>query len=152
MAAGTACTACSGVCNTPRHAGHTASATAAAAAAAAAETALPAAVFCSAAMSSVGVSVEAVCKGATLLTAGCWRWAGSAEGPQGVGAAAGEAVVLRLPVLSVVVWGSGQAACLASAVTVSSAKPIGGAAATACPVCQHDVNTTPLWHWGGSED
>lgn len=69
MAAGTACTACSGVCNTPRQAGHTASATAAAGA----ETALLAADFSSAllaAMTSAGGSVDAACKEAALFAAG----------------------------------------------------------------------------------
>lgn len=70
-----------------------------------------------------------------------------------MGAAAGADVVLRLLVLSVVLWGSRQAACSVSAVTGSSADLVcAGAVAAACPVCQHDVDITPLWHWGGSED
>ena len=124
MAAGTACTACSGVCNTPRQAGHTASATATATAAApsslGAETVLLTAEFSLAllaAMTSVGGSVDAACKEATLCTAGACRWAASARGVQAVGAAAGADVVSRLLVLSVVVWGSRQAACSVPAVT-----------------------------------
>lgn len=70
IAAGTACRAPSGVCNTPRQAGQTGSATAAAAAA---ETVLLAAissVALLAAIRSVGGTVGGVCKEATSFAAG----------------------------------------------------------------------------------
>lgn len=158
MAAGTACTACSGVCNTPRQAGQIASATTAAGAAGAAgggaETALLAAelsLALLAAMTSVGGFVDAACKEAALFTAGDWCRAGCAWGEQAEGPA-GDGVVLGLLVLSVVVWGSRQAACSASAVTVLSADVVATSVAAACPVCQHDVGTTLLWQRGRSED